>query len=185
MCGVFTSSFHAPLTGIFLVVEMTGSYSLMIPLIIVGAISYFLTVFFESSSVYTLDPRAYGGSDVPEERPGDPETIRPFLDTDFLAVHFSEPTDWKKLMDSGSVNDFPVLDEKGFLIGILRKEQINLDMTVYDDLSVLAVSPLGIVRTTDSPSLARAAMRVFSLKSLPVIFPDGRFAGFVHSEKLL
>ena len=32
MCGVFTAVMRAPLTGIFLIAEMTGSYALLVPL---------------------------------------------------------------------------------------------------------------------------------------------------------
>ena len=41
MCGVFTAVMRAPLTGIFLIAEMTQSYSLLVPLMIVSSVAYF------------------------------------------------------------------------------------------------------------------------------------------------
>src|SRR5690606_35968197 len=42
MAGALSGIMHAPLTGIFLIVEVTGSYSLMVPLMIVASISYLI-----------------------------------------------------------------------------------------------------------------------------------------------
>jgi CIC family chloride channel protein len=39
MCGLISGLFHAPLMSIFLIAELTGGYNLMIPLMIVSAIS--------------------------------------------------------------------------------------------------------------------------------------------------
>ena len=40
MAAVMSAVFHAPLTGVFLIAELTGSYQLLVPLMIVSAVSY-------------------------------------------------------------------------------------------------------------------------------------------------
>ncbi|MGX5817869.1 chloride channel protein [Chitinophaga lutea] len=52
MAGVLAGVMHAPLTGIFLLAEISGGYKLFIPLMIVTAISYFITRKYIRYSVY-------------------------------------------------------------------------------------------------------------------------------------
>lgn len=52
MAGLIAGVVHAPLTGIFLIAEVTGGYALFIPLMIVTSTSYFVTRYFEQYSVY-------------------------------------------------------------------------------------------------------------------------------------
>ena len=184
MCGVFTSTFHAPLTGIFLVVEMTGSYALMIPLIVVGAISYFITVFFEDSSIYTRDPHAYDDAYAPESNPDDPETIDFLVNRNFTPISAENTPDWKSIIASADGNDFPVLDKNGILLGIVRRNLVSDSETAIFDLASLITHPLGVVKTTDSPLLVRAAMKIFSLDQLPVTDSRRRFAGFISKDKI-
>ncbi|MEK6616183.1 MAG: chloride channel protein, partial [Bacteroidota bacterium] len=53
MAGILSGVFHAPLTAIFLIAEITGGYELMIPLMIVSAISYMIVKYFEPYSMDT------------------------------------------------------------------------------------------------------------------------------------
>lgn len=52
MAGVVAGVIHAPLTGIFLIAEITGGYALFVPIMIVVATSYFVTRSFERFSIY-------------------------------------------------------------------------------------------------------------------------------------
>lgn len=52
MAGVLAGVMHAPLTAIFLLAEITGGYILFIPLMIVTAISYFMTRKYVKHSIY-------------------------------------------------------------------------------------------------------------------------------------
>ena len=54
MAGVMTGVMHAPLTGIFLIAELTGGYLLFIPLMIVCICSLLTISIFESHSIYAL-----------------------------------------------------------------------------------------------------------------------------------
>jgi CIC family chloride channel protein len=52
MAGVMSGVMHAPLTGIFLIAELTGGYSLLLPLMIVAVSSYLTINIFEPHSIY-------------------------------------------------------------------------------------------------------------------------------------
>ena len=50
MAGAMAGVMHAPLTAIFLIAEITGGYSLLIPLIITSTIAFITTRSFDSHS---------------------------------------------------------------------------------------------------------------------------------------
>lgn len=52
MAGVMAGVMHAPLTGIFLIAEITGGYKLFVPLIIVSVVSVMVISIFEPHSIY-------------------------------------------------------------------------------------------------------------------------------------
>ena len=54
MAGVMSGVFHAPLTGVFLIAELTGGYALFIPLMIVSVASYLTINAFEPHSIYSM-----------------------------------------------------------------------------------------------------------------------------------
>jgi len=53
MAGILSGVLHSPLTGIFLIAEVTGGYMLIVPLMIVSALSYFISRYFHPESIYT------------------------------------------------------------------------------------------------------------------------------------
>ena len=55
MAGVLSGVIKIPLTAVFLIAEITGGYVLLVPLMIVSAISYFISSYFESKSIYTKE----------------------------------------------------------------------------------------------------------------------------------
>lgn len=52
MAGVLAGVMHAPLTAIFLLAEITGGYTLFVPLMVVTALSYFITRKYVKHSMY-------------------------------------------------------------------------------------------------------------------------------------
>jgi CIC family chloride channel protein len=54
MAGVMSGVMHAPLTGIFLIAEITSGYNLFMPLMIVSVASYLTIIIFEPHSIYGM-----------------------------------------------------------------------------------------------------------------------------------
>ena len=54
MAGVMSGVMHAPLTGIFLIAEITSGYNLFMPLMIVAVASYLTINIFEPHGIYSL-----------------------------------------------------------------------------------------------------------------------------------
>lgn len=55
MAGVLAGVIKIPLTAVFLIAEITGGYALFVPLMIVSAISFFTSSYFENSSIYVRE----------------------------------------------------------------------------------------------------------------------------------
>lgn len=60
MAGMIAGILHAPLTGIFLIAEITGGYNLFVPLMIVSTISYATVKVFVPNSIYTYQLASRG-----------------------------------------------------------------------------------------------------------------------------
>lgn len=54
MAGLMSGVMHAPLTGIFLIAELTGGYDLFLPLMMVSVSSYLTIMVFEPHSIYSM-----------------------------------------------------------------------------------------------------------------------------------
>lgn len=54
MSGLMSGVMHAPLTGIFLIAELTGGYNLFMTLMIVSTVSYLTIILFEPHSLYAM-----------------------------------------------------------------------------------------------------------------------------------
>ena len=54
MAGLMSGVMHAPLTGVFLIAELTGGYALFLPLMIVSVCAYLTIIVFEPHSIYSM-----------------------------------------------------------------------------------------------------------------------------------
>ena len=192
MAGIISGVVHAPLTAIFLIAEVTGGYTLFVPLMIVAAVSYFISKAFEPYSIYT-EKLAQKGFKVDDRELVLLNNIRPesIVEKDFIALRKEDR--FRKLSDAFLVTDqtvFPVLNEDRRLTGlvyiddvksILLKEDV-FDKTVIADIMV---KPQYTISVKDD---IQKVMRLFDLSGLwiiPVVQTDGLFIGFADKRKLL
>lgn len=193
MGGVLAGVMHAPLTGIFLIAEITGGYQLFIPLMLVSVLSY-ITVFSRNRhSLYTLRLAQSG------------DLITHHKDKAAIAVmSLSEvvETDFVPVMDNGMLgslvkavakskrNIFPVVDSAGFLKGVVLLDDIRnimFDQSKYDVVPVrdLLVLPPQQVLLNDSMEEVFAKFEESGAWNLPVVDEEGVYAGFVSRSRIL
>ena len=188
MCGVFTSVMRAPLTGIFLIAEVTGGYQLLVPLMIVSATSHFAARFFEPYSIYRK-PLAESHLMVDDRDQAMLKRVPVRLAVNIDNLHLMTDDGIKKigeLLESGNNrrNIYPVLDSEGKLCGIVRLEKIltaMLDPVLASTLVVydLMETPRGVLSTDDDLAWAMENMERHDMKDLPVLNKQGKFLGFV------
>ncbi|MCQ2379452.1 MAG: chloride channel protein [Victivallaceae bacterium] len=186
MCGVFTSVMRAPLTGIFLIAEVCGGYQLLVPLMIVSAVSWFVAGKFEPYSIYHR-PLFLAGlltSDRDREMLRC-RSVRMYISNWSPALSPETPlVEMEKMLQHDSrIRIFPVL-EHGKFLGVVRKRDIISaligghmvnEMVAFD----LIMNVEGTIGLDDDLETALSRMEERSLNFLPVLETDGSFRGFV------
>jgi chloride channel protein, CIC family len=192
MAGVLTGVFHAPLTGIFLIAEITGGYDLMIPLMIVSAISYMIVKYFEPLSM-DAKKLAKKGHVLTQDKD---KTILSSLKTEKIIE-----TDFQKVSPSATLkeltevvahstrNIFPVIDEKSRLVGIITLDNIREIMfksEMYESVLVkqLMRKPPAIVSPEESMHSVIKKFDETGSWNLPVV-EEGKYLGFISKSSLL
>lgn len=187
MCGVFTAVMRAPLTGIFLIAEVTGGYILLVPLMIVSAVSFLLARMFEPNSIYR---KALAESNLLDDD-RDRTMLRSLpvrlcLNRKYHALAVDQPLEeLVHIVEEETPEEiFPVLDGGGRLLGVVNLEKVlsvMLNPKVRGLLLVvdLLESPAGAVSPDDDLSKAMSNFEKYNLEYLPVCDVDGTFHGFI------
>ncbi|MCC6690488.1 MAG: chloride channel protein [Bacteroidia bacterium] len=191
MSGILSGIFHAPLTAIFLIVEITGGYELMIPLMIVSALSFTVVKYFEpySMDVKKLAKKGHVLTYNKDKSILASLKISTIIETDFHKV--SPETKLGELIEvvaHSKRNIFPVVNETNQLLGIILLDNIREVMfktELYDNVFAkeLMRQPATTV-TSDEPM--HAVMRKFDETgawNLPVI-DHNQYIGFISKSSI-
>ena len=191
MAGVMAGVMHAPLMAIFLTAEMTGGYSLFLPLLIVAAISYGTSRIFSNYSIYTKR-LALQGELLTHQKDKTVLTLLKMdsvIETDFIPVH--PDMSLKQMVDvisKSKRNLFPVTDDDGQLLGIVLLDEIRNIMfrpDLYSRMHVkrfMSMPPAKVELGTPMDQV----MKMFDNTgawNLPVV-EEGRYVGFVSKSKI-
>jgi len=189
MCGVFTAVMHAPMTGIFLIAEVTGGYVLLVPLMIVSAVSWLTARAVEPNSIYR---KALAEKKLIDDDP-DRNVLRRVHVAECLNSHYrvlranDTIATVIRLVEDMAVPDdiFPVLDGNGKLQGVVHLEKVlaaMLNPKIHDMLLIfdLMDPPLGMLSPEDDLVKAMNYFDKYSLKYLPVCAKTGKFCGFIE-----
>lgn len=191
MAGCLTGVLHAPLTGIFLIAEITQSYSLIVPLMIVTTITYIVVKAFMPHSIITKQ-LAEKGNLITHDKD---KAVLAFMDikkvveTDLRTV--SENAMLGELVDIISHshrNIFPVIDKEQSLKGIVYMEHIRsiiFEREYYDTLPVtdLMVNPPAVIQINCSMQKVIDTFNDTQAWNLPVL--DGeKYIGVISRSKL-
>lgn len=192
MAGLMSGVMHAPLTGIFLIAELTGGYHLFMPLMIVSVASYLTIKLFEPHSLYAMR-LAQKGELLTHNKDRSVLTLLKMdnvLETDLKTVR-PEMTlgELVKVIAESHRNIFPVVDENGRLRGILLLDEVRNIMfqpRLYKRFTVaqLMISPEAVL-THDMPM--EKVMETFEdtgAWNLPVVDENKKYLGFVSKSKI-
>ena len=193
MAGVMSGVFHAPMTGVFLIAELTGGYDLFIPLMIVSVCSYITIHTFEPHSIYAMRLARRGELLTPHKDRSvltlmsldaiiDKE--RPLLRPDMYLGQIVQSVSTEKALH------FAVVDIKGGLLGIInlngiRKLIFRSELYRMYRADQLMTRPSIVLRTDDSMTAVMERFSHTSTGTLPVLTPEGTFVGFVSRTRLL
>ncbi|MGS2739720.1 chloride channel protein [Sinomicrobium sp. M5D2P17] len=195
MAGLMAGVLHAPLTAIFLIAELTGGYELFIPLMITSAISFSITKYFISHSVYTME-LARKGELITHNKD---QAILTLMDIDKVIERNFVPVypDMKlgdivhKAVVKSNRNIFPVINEKDdSLAGVLLLDDIRpimFDQSLYNEVSasdVMHDPPAVIHLEKDKMTEVMQKFQDSGAWNLPVL-KNNVYVGFISKSKLL
>jgi len=193
MAGLVSGILQAPLTGIFLIVEITGGYEVILPLLIVSAISTSLCHYFEPASFYFKDLVEKGQL----MRPGTDARVladlevRELLETDCITVHTDMLLrDFVDIVKQSRRNLFPVEDDQtGQFKGMIYMDDIRpylFDPLMYDTVLVgqLMNARVKTVSPDDDVVEVLERMDADRLFNMPVV-ANHQFLGMISKSTLL
>jgi len=193
MAGVMAGVMHAPLTGTFLIAELTGGYELFLPLMIVSTVSYATIKIFEPHSIYAMR-LAKKGELLTHEKDKAVLTLMSLgnlIERDFQTVK-PEMTlgDVVKEISSSSRNVFPVIDDDNKLIGLVLIDNIRNIMfrpELYERFKVkrFMVAPPAIIKENMSMEKIMSLFDEVKVWNLPVVNLNGEYLGFVSKSSIL
>ncbi len=191
MCGVMSGVLHAPLTAIFLIAEITGGYTLFVPLMIVSAISYITSSYFESYSMYTKNLIERG-----EYIPHDKDlqllskiNLTHIIEKDLLTIHPDKTLgDLVKIVKKSKRNIFPVVDEKGRLHGIITLDDIRelmFDEKERNEIYINSImhDPPDYISSMEDMNVVMTKFERSEAWNLPVI-DNGKYVGLVSKSRV-
>jgi CIC family chloride channel protein len=192
MGGLISGVLHAPLTGIFLIAEITGGYALFIPLMMVSATSYFITRYYESNSIYTktLIERGFIIKDKDTALLSE-LNISDMIERDFSILNPNQTLrELVAILSKSSRNIFPVVNKKNQLVGIVTLADIREVMfkqKMYDTIYVkdlMSVPKITILETERVDEVMRY-FEEFEIWYIPVVETDNLYAGFISKTVIL
>ena len=191
MAGVMAGVMHAPLTGIFLIAEITNGYDLFMPLMIVAVSSVMTISIFEPHSIYAMR-LAREGKLVTHHTDKSVLTLMSMdsvIERDYTAVDPDMPLGRLVNAISKSHTSFiPVLNAAGSILGeidITKIRHVMFRAELYNKLTVSQLMQPIAAQVAEGDSMEEV-MRKFDLKGtryLPVVNTAGHITGYISRSR--
>ncbi|EMR03066.1 chloride channel protein [Cesiribacter andamanensis] len=190
MASVFACIMNAPVTAIFLVAEITQSYQLFVPLMLVCAVSYFLKYYKENLSQGVTQPSYRASAKRVDRILLNQLTVRQLTESDGLPVQ--EEATFRQILEAFSRTNRDILqvqNAQGQLVGVITLNDIRArlsDTTRYDSLLArdLMHAPDVVVDINEPASEVLAKFDKLERWYLPVM-RDDKIIGFISKSDLL
>ena len=193
MAGVISSVLQAPMTGIFLITEITGGYEVLVSVLLVSVISVTMSRVFEPYSVYHQELVAHGELLRPrtDRKVLSELTIMELLDHNYKEVP-PEMTlgEFVEIVKQTSYHFFPVIDSgTERYLGLIHSDDIRsylFDSNFYNSLLVEELMDPTVPTISLDDELPEV-LDIFEYghdSTLPVVH-DGRFLGLISKATIL
>ena len=192
MAGLMAGVMHAPLTGVFLIAELSGGYNLFLPLMLVSLTSFATIRIFMPHSIYSLR-LAEQGKLLTHQKDTAVLTLMNLenvLEHDFEVVHPDMTLgEMVKVISVSHRNSFPVVNTSGILVGIVELDNVRNIMfrpELYDRYRVRRIMVAPEVKIRASMPMTEV-MRLFDETKewkMPVVDDEGRYLGFISKSAI-
>lgn len=192
MCGLMSGVMHAPLTGVFLIAELTGGYELFMPLMMVAVCAYLTIIYFEPHSIYSMR-LARRGELLTHHKD---RAILTLMSQDSVIDHYSHVlhpemnlAEVTLQISQSKHNVFPVVNAQNELLGVLYIDDIRHMMFRTElyrrfHVSELMKRPPARLSTEDTMEVVVRVFDKTNAWTLPVVDNEGHFVGFIRKSKV-
>ncbi len=192
MAGILSGLFHAPLTAIFLIGEITGGYNLMVPLMIVSSVSYAVSKQFEKHSMDVKHLAARGEVFTSDKDKNILQSIELYklVQKKYKTLTLSNTVDSAvKIFSTTEQKVIPILDDDKNLIGIIDFEAVkavifNPFNVKYMSISEIISQPDALILLDDKVEKVMKQFETTNATSLPVL-QKGKYFGFLSKIDIL
>ncbi len=191
MAGLMAGVLHAPFTAVFMIAEITGGYELIVPLMLVSAISFLVARGLKPHSVYT-EQLAKRGDLLTHNKDQVVLTLlqmHEVIETNFKSVK-PEMTlgELVKVVSQSNRNLFPVLNQEENLVGVLTLDDIRhlmFDQNLYQSTQVreLMSPPPEVLHSDEGMEEVMKKFQKSGAWNLPVV-DKGKYRGFISKSKM-
>lgn len=193
MCGLMSGVMHAPLTGIFLIAELTGGYGLFMPLMIVAVCSYLTIKAFLPHSIYALR-LAKRGELLTHHTD---HSVLTLMSMDSVIQHYDRflyadmtLADVASQVSSSLNHVFPVVNRQMQLVGIVYLDDIRhlifrTELHLQFRVSQLMTQPRTRLHVNDSMDYIVHEFDRTGAWTLPVVDNEEVFVGFIRKSAIL
>ncbi len=192
MAGILSGLFHAPLTAIFLIGEITGGYELMVPLMIVSSISFAVSKQFENHSmdVKTLADRGEVFTSDKDKNILQSIDVLKLVDLEIKTISLNKTLE--NLIEQLSTCHqaiIPVVDERNKLLGIIDFEIIrpiifNPYRIKFTTIEEVMTQPIEIINHDDGMECIMEKFERTQSEVL-VVIKNGKFYGIISKIGIL
>lgn len=192
MAGVMAGVMHAPLTGIFLIAEITNGYDLFIPLMIVSTCSVMTISVFEPHSIYAMRLARHGKliTHHTDKAALTLMSLDSVVENDYIAVTADMPLGKLVNVISKSHSSFiPVLDSAGCILGevdITKIRHIMFRSELYTKFCVMQIMTPVPAKVGINDRMEEV-MKKFEIKNtnyLPVVDVNNRLMGYISRSRV-
>ncbi len=196
MGGFFAGVAKVPIAALIMVAEMTGGYSLIVPMMIVSSLSYLLlgrVSLYEKQVATRVDSPAHIGDFVVDIM--DRLTVRNAVAPDRKVEVIPEGMPFEQILQfmlASNQQDFPVVDEEENLTGIISMTDLRramADKEVHRLLLAKDIAMGGVTTVTmdDTVNTALGVMADLDVRELPVVSKDdpGKVVALVSRKGII
>lgn len=191
MAGLIAGVLHAPLTGIFLIADISGGYKLFVPLMVTATFAYIVVRTFTPNSVYhyQLASRKELLTHDKDANVLQMLQVKKLIETDFEVL--SPDANLRDLTIAISRNHrnlFPVVDKNGILVGMVKMDDVRDIIFSHDLYDVVKISELMYMPTdhidpNDNMETVAQKFESSGRYNLAVI-EDGKYIGFISRARV-
>ncbi len=191
MAGLIAGVLHAPLTGIFLIADISGGYELFVPLMITATFAYIIVRTFTPNSVYhvQLANRKELLTHDKDANVLQMLEVKKLIETDFeILSPDATLRDLTEAISRNHRNLFPVVDEDGILKGMVKMDDVRsmiFNHDLYDTVKISEIMymPDYYINPNDSMEIVANKFESSAIYNLAVI-DNGKYIGFISRARV-